>query len=62
MYDLDRDRAKAMKYICEIAPKCSECIIGLTVCNKLVGFDMPIDLTEDDLLDIVFTKESESND
>ncbi len=60
MYDLDR--ARAIKFMCEIAPKCSECIIGVTVCNKLVGSYMPSDLTEDEILDIVFTKESESND
>ncbi len=57
MYDLDR--AKALRFICENAPSCSGCIIGTTVCNKLVGADMPSELTEDDLLRIVFTEEVE---
>ncbi len=56
------DRARALKFICENAPGCSDCIIGTTVCDKLVGSHMPSALTEDKLLNIVFTKEGESDE
>ncbi len=58
----DSDRARALKFICENAPSCSDCIIGATICDKLVGSHMPSTLTENKLLAIVFNEGGESND